>query len=193
MPIVRLSYHECLNGLLPPVCTMCGAPADTGYRFTVQNRFWFYLLGALLWLPPLFVPAAALARRSRRMTVPMCDPHRAKYARWDTATNWTYRVWVGGAFVVSAFLLVYDPGKSHEYRLLVLAGYWSATMGWLVLVALLQVRYPRTTQATARGIRLSGVHADFVRAVYADRAADPDPARRLAFGDERDDYDDEAE
>jgi hypothetical protein len=193
MPVVRLSYYECLNGLLPPVCVTCGASAKTGHVFTVQNRVLFYLLGALTWLPPVFLPAVLLARRKRPMTVPMCEPHRARYARWDSATIWSYLVWVGGAFTAALVLFVLAPSGPEDHLALVATGYWAATTAWLVLVALLQVRYPRTTQATARGIRLSGVHADFVRAVHADRAADPNPDRRLAFGDERDDYDDEAE
>jgi hypothetical protein len=201
MPTVRLSFHECLNGLLPPVCVTCGAPADRGVRFTVPTRFLVYALGVLSsFCPPLFVLAAVVLGRRRKMQVPMCEPHRAAWLRWDRNLTWSYMTVVGGAYVAAVLLLIFLPSEWVDRFLglprpegvkwsVIPGGYFLVTLMWFVPMSIRQTRYVRTTQATARDLRLSGVHPEFVRAVWEDRARDP--ARLAMFGDARDDYDDE--
>lgn len=201
MPTVRLSYHECLNGLIPPVCAVCGAPAESGVRFAVPTRFLLYAFGTLCTLcPPLFVLGVIVVSRKRRMQVPMCEAHQAAWLRWDRAITRSYLIVVCGAYVAAVVLLIVLPSEwvgaffgapylDEAKWLVVPAGYFLVTLAWFVPVSIRQTRHVRTTQATARDIRLSGVHADFVRAVWEERAQDP--ARMALFGDARDDYDDE--
>jgi hypothetical protein len=201
MPTVRLSYYECLNGLLPPVCAVCGAPAESGVRFAVPTPFLVYAFGTLCTLcPPLFVLGTMVVSRKRRMQVPMCEEHRAAWLRWDWAISRSYLIVVCGAYVAAAVFLIFLPSEGvaeflgahrpdEAKWLMIPAGYYLVTLTWFVPVSIRQTRQVRTTQATARDIRLSGVHADFVRAVWEDRAKDP--ARLAVFGDARDDYDDE--
>jgi hypothetical protein len=202
MPTVRLSYHECLNGTLPPVCVVCGVPAESGVRFAVPTPFLLYAFGVLCTLcPPLFVLGVVVVSRKRRMQVPMCETHRAAWLRWDRALSWSYLAVVCGAYVVAVVLVIFLPservgafvGAPHldEAKwLLIPAEYFLVTLTWFVPASIRQTRHVRTTQATARDVRLSGVHAGFVRAVWEERAQDP--ARMALFGDARDDYDDEA-
>jgi hypothetical protein len=153
--------------------------------------------------PPLLVLAAVLVSRRRKMQVPMCEPHRAKWQRWDRAATRSYLLVVGGAYVAAVVLLavlpadwagsVFDPtwpAEGLKWILIPLA-YYVVGLAWFVPMSILQTRQVRSTQATGQGIRLSGVHAEFVQAVREDRARDPDPARLALFGDARDDYDDE--
>jgi hypothetical protein len=203
MPTVRLSYHECLNGLLPPVCAVCGTPADGGVRFVVPTRTILYAVSALCTIcPPLFVLSVALLNRWRRMQVPMCEPHRAAWLRWERSVGRSYLVVIGGAFTAAVLLFVFLPSERVDELLGLPAGggwkwvaiplgYYAVAIAWFVPVSLRQTRHVRTTQATGHGIRLSGVHAEFARAVREERARDPDPARLARFGDPRDDYDDE--
>ena len=64
-------------------------------------------------------------------------------------------------------------------------GYLLMWTYWVTVAAVMWTRTVRTTKVAPEGIRLSGVSAAFVAALEADRAADPDPARRAWFGDVR--------
>jgi hypothetical protein len=190
MPVVRLTYYECDRGLLPRVCAVCGVPADDGVKFLVPTRFTMYLIGVLIWVcPPLVIPVGEYLARRRNIRVPMCPQHLAEYRRWDWASSLTFLVLSTGPYLAGIFLLVLLPAGEMKW-MLVPAGYFVSAFSWMIPFSIWQTRHVRTTEATSQGIRLSGVHADFVQAVRDDRAADP--ARLAAYGDARDDYDDES-
>ena len=193
MPAVRLTYYECEHGLLPPVCAAGGEPADTAVRFLIPNRWFLYAVGVLSWVcPPLLIAFVTYWSRRWPMRVPMCQRHRAEFRRFDRVFDWTYLVWVGGGYVGAIVGLAVLPDRRWEEGFVLIAvGYCVLVLCWMVPVSLVQTRYVRTTQATRRDIRLSGVHEEFVRAVREDRARDPNPDRLAAYGDVRDDYDDE--
>jgi hypothetical protein len=188
MPAVRLTYYECLEGLLPPVCVACGQPSETAERFLVPSRWFMYAVGVLSsFCPPLLILMVKAYAQRWAMPVPFCDLHWSEYKRWDRMAGWTYILWVGGAYVAAIVLFILYP----DWWEMIVPGYFAAAIAWMAVMAVQQTRHPRTTEATAWGIRLSGVHADFVRAVHEDRAKDPNPDRLAGFGDLRDDYDDE--
>ena len=61
-------------------------------------------------------------------------------------------------------------------------------------VAPASIMWTRTVRATGlprRGLQLSGVHADFIRALAEDRVRDANPERTAWFGDARDDFDED--
>src|SRR5262245_47594857 len=74
MSSVRLSKYECINGLLPDVCIICGEPAST----RVRRRFsWFPRWTWLLMLvnPVVFIFAALLLTNRMAVQLPVCQAH----------------------------------------------------------------------------------------------------------------------
>lgn len=201
MSSVRLSYQECLQRPLPRLCTVCGEPAYDGPRFAVPTPLQMYPIGALcIVCPPLFILGMQLVWHRRNMQVPMCPVHLAVWHRWDREVTWGYLTVVCGTFGAAILLVTFLPTGWAETlldqpvpgtvdRLLIVLGYLVVALAWFVPMSFRQTRYVRITQATRRDVRLSGVHARFVRAVREERARDP--ARMALFGDARDDYDDE--
>ncbi|MBO0697294.1 MAG: hypothetical protein J2P46_02765 [Zavarzinella sp.] len=198
---MRLSYDECLQKPLPRVCTVCAEPADDGPRFAVPTPFFTYAIGSLcIVCPPLFILGMRFVWLRRKMQVPMCPAHLARWRRWDRAATWGYLTVVCGTFAAAILLATFFPTGWAEKlfdrpvpgtvdRLFFALGYFVVALAWFVPMSLRQTRYVRITLATRRDIRLSGVHPGFVRAVREERARDP--ARLALFGDARDDYDDE--
>jgi hypothetical protein len=204
MPTVRLSYYECWHNRFPRACAVCAGRTEHGVLFVIPSPSLVLTFAILSWLcPPAYVLAAVVAARTRKMRIPMCPRHQADWRRWDRAVTRTYLVVVLGGYVAAGLLLVFLPADwvdsvlgvsrpAGEVKwLLVPLAYCFVALTWFVPTALRQTRHVRITQATARDIRLSGVHAEFAKAVREDRASDPDPARMGRFGDARDDYDDE--
>lgn len=195
MARVLLSRYECTHDLLPPVCARCGQPADGAARFTLTTPASQYLLGALLTVcPPLFVTLAIWLRSRSSFRVPLCEPDRADWEWRDRATRWGYVFLACVPYLVGFGLVIVSCSLGVD-------GLWVATGGvvgyfvgwyaWIVPAVLVWTRTVRTSKVNQRGIHLAGVHPEFVKALEADRAADPHPARRPAYGDMRDDYDDE--
>src|SRR5258707_9669465 len=83
MAQIRLSRYEAEEGMLPPICVRCGAPATRykGVGFSTLAD-WFYLL-VLFILWPLAV-LAVLLRQRVRFLLPVCDGHRNHW-RWRRA------------------------------------------------------------------------------------------------------------
>ena len=192
MPTVLLTRYECDRNLVPKLCTRCGAPTGDAVRLTVLTPVPHVLVAALLTLcPPAFIVAAKVLQRRRAMKLPMCPADRADWQWRDRVTSWSYVFAVLVPYIAAIGVVFASVWFEWEGgNAIGLMGYLVTWTCWVAPTALIWTRTVRTTRVAGEGIRLSGVCAEFVAALQADRAADPDPARRAWFGDIRDDYDD---
>jgi hypothetical protein len=79
-----------------------------------------------------------------------------------------------------------------EFDVIALAGgYMVAWTVWIFPASILWTRTVRATGLPRRGMQLSGVHPDFIRALAEDRVRDANPERTSWFGDSRDDFDED--
>jgi len=192
MATVRLTRYECEHNLLPRVCARCGCAPSTSVRFALFTPFWNVALATLLVLcPPVFVIAAHFVSKRHRYQVPMCGRDHADWRWRDQITTWTYLLFVFGAYCAAVVLIVFVFRDS--FPVWAGLGYMAAIYSWLPFAALTFIRTVRATKVMKRGIRLSGVHPDFVRAVMADRVAarETDPERVAWYGDLRDDFEED--
>jgi hypothetical protein len=191
MPLLKLTPYECEHDLLPRLCGKCGEPADDRVRFTpVSPTLNIFMGSTIILCPPLCIGLALLLpRRIAPLFMPMCATHRADWHWRDRITTATYMV-VAIAYVVAIALLVFAPLPPYGYPLVGMC-YWFVWCFWIVPASLIWTRTVRSTGLPKRGIQLSGVHANFVRAILDDRAQDKNPERVAWFGDQRDDFDDE--
>src|SRR5262245_3048240 len=72
MPDVTLSRYECTRDLLPPVCTVCGAPATV----KIERKFSWHPQ----WSDFLIVGALIFTKRMR-VRLPHCARHAALWRR----------------------------------------------------------------------------------------------------------------
>jgi hypothetical protein len=193
MPNVRLIAFECDRHLPPCVCASCGEPVDHEFRFTLPST----RLQLLLVLLPLLCPPAflivLLVDPGRRVQVPMCKTDQAVYRQRARAVIASYVVFVVGSYLAAVSLLVLQPFDldSEPFVFVVLTGYALAAMAWSVPVSLLATRWVRVPWAMGRKIILAGVHPLFAQALKHGRASDPNPDRRVMYGDLRDDFDED--
>jgi len=194
MPAVRVTRYEGERNLMPKVCARCGGPADGGVQIVLFTPLSNLVFGASLILcPPFFIAAATIAQMWRRFLVPMCPLDQADWRWRDRVTTWTYIAMVLPAYFVAGVLMFVLPTAGDTSELLIAAGYLLFMYTWLVPAVLCFTRTVRTSKVMKRGIRLSGVHPNFIRALMADRvqSRETDPARAAWYGDLRDDFEED--
>jgi hypothetical protein len=193
MPTILLTRSECERSLVPAVCARCGIPADDAIRLALITPALHGLIATLLVLcPPLFLLLVWQLRHRPRLRMPMCRPDGDDWRWRDKLTSWTYVAVVLGTYLAVP-VVVAATGELWGWEVVVPGGfvtYYLVWNYWALAAAILWTRTVRASKLVREGLRFSGVHAAFVAAVWEDRARDPDPARRIGFGDVRDDYDD---
>jgi len=189
MATVRLTRYECERNLLPRVCARCGAPAHRVVQFVLRSPVSIYLLACLmLACPPLFAMVFFRRRPTREYDVPMCEADQMDWKWRDRLTTYTFYI-LAGTYCLCALLIILLP----EMTVVFLLGYFVVWYAWHVPTPVLWTRTVRTTKVMKGGIRLSGVHPDFIRALMADRVAarESDPQRAAWYGDLRDDFEED--
>jgi hypothetical protein len=180
MAQVRLGRYEAREGLLPPVCMVCGAPAGVQRRVVFSHPpAWFYVAFLAGVLPYFFLTAL----RGRRVLVraPLCELH--KYH------------WLGRGFFFGILFLAYiavgvttlfatqlsfvdfqglmRPERFQNFQRTVtllglLVGIGGAPALLLIYLGLkLTAIHP--TEITANSITLDGVVAEFCEALRVER------------------------
>jgi hypothetical protein len=194
MASITLSRYECSRGLLPEVCAVCGDPATTRRdRNFSWHPSWVWILILVNLLVVLIV--ALLLTRRMSVRLPVCDQHEGYWRRrtlfYTVPTVFVLLV-MAGAF---AYMVSRPPGGNDSLVGWLCLGSIGLLFVWVVVAAVVQANGIRATEITDRTMTLAGLHEEFVAAVREDRARDRDDRRyrRLRYGDQRDDYDDEWE
>jgi hypothetical protein len=193
MAAVRLTRYECERDLLPRVCARCGVPANTEVRPCLHTPFWNVALSVLLVIcPPVFLILIEIVLRKRRFPVPMCERDAADWKWRDRFSIISYLIMGVGAYIVVLVLILISPVADRVKELAPL-GYLLTIYSWFPVYAIMWTRTVRSTKVMKRGIRLSGLHEDFIRALMADRmrSRESDPARTAWYGDARDDFEED--
>jgi len=199
MPTVRISRYECERNLLPRVCARCGKPANSGVRLILLTPFHDVAAGLVVWFCPLLILFGAAALRTRRgFEVPMCERDRTVWNRRHWRMSVSFVVFVVGSYSAAlvALLVAAFADFDREIGLALVIGcvmgYLVIGLIWIIANLIVWAREVHAGSYMQHGLRLSGVHADFIQAIGADRvrARDSDPARLGWFGDDRDDFDD---
>jgi len=193
MATVKLSKFECSRGLLPNVCAVCGAPADTRKHKTFAWYTPLAYLGLLGGLLPFVIIALVLTKRMS-VGVPFCHQHQGHWGK----RNALVLLCLLAVLLVGVGAMVYTsgqpPGAKDNLSPVLCIGSFVLLVAWLILSIVVQLTSIRTTEITDRTITLTRIHADFVAALEEDREKDRDDRdRRGRYGDIRDDYDDEYE
>ncbi|HKA05783.1 MAG TPA: hypothetical protein VKD71_00905, partial [Gemmataceae bacterium] len=193
MAAVRLTRYECERNLFPRVCARCGLPADRTVRYALLSPNSNLALGFLLsFCPPLFLYFLFRERARRGVEVPMCKRDADDWHWRDRLTIGTYMLLVVNAYCAAIALAVFSPVWDYLDGRFVLLAYFGVVYVWLPIL-LLWTRTIRTSKVMKHGIRLSGVHPEFVRALMADRmrTRESDPQRLAWYGDDRDDFEED--
>ena len=158
MAKIRVYRDETDGELMPRMCVRCGGDvAEERERKFVWNPGWahiFILLGLLPWLI-----AIALTRKSRRVTLPVCQGHR---------NHWRNRqlyVWLGLLFwVVFAITLAIEWSDFPKDAASAMLGF--VIFGGLIwlFVGLFYVNSAiKASEITDRWIELVGVNKKFAK------------------------------
>jgi hypothetical protein len=204
MPRVNVTSYEYEQDLLPMVCAKCGRPAEDRVFRLIRHldcdERGFLAGGVVLGLlafPPLFFFIALRFSEKIRVRIPMCETHRGDWKWRDRAEKWfVFPVWVVGVFFLYAIGGMYMFKGDTENA----TASWACIPGAFFVLAFVEnviilfgaVRV--TKPAKQDGIRLAGVHEEFVAALTEDRARDrvDNPERRcVPRADMQDDFDDE--
>lgn len=98
MATIQLQKHECKDGWLPPICMVCGEPANEDepipHKFSwTPSWVWILILAGLIW--PFVV--GAILRKRRTVFTPMCEEHRG---------YWANRWWMGFGILAGLFGMI---------------------------------------------------------------------------------------
>jgi len=204
MPRVNVTTYEYEQDLLPMVCAKCGRPAEDRVLRQIRHldcdRQGLLAAGVVIGLlafPPLFFFVAFRLSEKIRVRIPMCETHRDDWKWRDLAEKWfVIPVWAVTVFVFYAIALMYafkgDTGNAAAALVGVPGAFFVLAFveNVIILFGAVKVSIP----AKQNGIRLTGVHEDFVAALAEERARErvDNPERRYAprMG-VQDDYDDE--
>jgi len=193
MAAVRLTRYECERNLFPRICARCGQPSDRVVRYALLSPNWNMVLGLLIaFCPPLFLYFHFRERVRRGFEVPMCERDANDWHWRDRLTNGTYFLLVVNAYLAALALAVFSPWWQYVDGLFLPLVFVGAVYVWLPIL-LVWTRTIRTSKVMKHGIRLSGVHPEFVRALTADRVRtrESHPQRLAWYGDERDDFEED--
>jgi len=193
MPCVRLTRYECERNLFPRACARCGLPADRTVRYALLSPNSNMALGFLIaFCPPLFVIFLFRERAGRGFDVPMCERDSDDWHWRDRLTIGTYIVLVVNAYLAAIALAVLSPVGEYFGGLFLPLLYVGAVYAWFPIL-ILWTRTIRTSKVMKHGIRLSGVHREFIRELMGDRVRtrESDPQRLVWYGDARDDFEED--
>jgi hypothetical protein len=201
MSQVTLTDYECEHDLHPAVCAKCGSPATERVprrvRYLTDDLGWLRIVAlssSLILMPPLFLWLAFRYGRVVWVRIAMCDQHRDHWGWRDCALYWCLLpAWTVVAGALNGLgLIALMVGRDAGW-------YFAAGMFTLVLTLVVEncviafgsVKIMRSEKPA--GVKLYGVHSDFVAALAADRARDrvTNPDRRPTGSGVREDYDDE--
>lgn len=174
MASVWLTDYECTDdGVLPPVCTRCGADADR----TVKKTFsWYppwvnilFVAGLLPWLIVMLI-------LTKRMTVyaPMCDRHRGHW--WTRALLANGLALLGIVALVSLMILGFiladnNRGQGDEFALYGMIAGVALFIPLIIVAVVVSKGTIRATEITDEEIQLTGVAIEFEDAVEDERDA----------------------
>jgi hypothetical protein len=175
---IRVYHDEKDGGDFPPLCMRCGADAEA----SVPQKFawmppWvhvFILLGLLPWLL-----AAALTRRTMRVTAPMCARHVNHWLSRKLYIGLGLLWWIGFAIVFAVFADHLPKDAVAPIGAAALVG----ALVWLLIGVVLAHRAIRAAEIRESGIELANVNKEFARAwkmrcEVADRRSQPRMRRR---------------
>lgn len=190
MARIRLRESEYEDGRLPPVCVVCGEPADgtEGHTFRWMPDWLSAVLVALALLAPLLAVIAYFATLGavwrRRFPVPVCARHRGY---WKRRAFWTYGPLALGVTLLTIFVIAalsQPPRSNTDWLVAPCFGTGAFTLVGLMLAAVLQRGTVRADQITETEVALIRVHDNF-----ADAVLDRRRARRRERDLDRDDED----
>jgi hypothetical protein len=180
MAQVRLGRYEAREGLLPPVCMVCGAPASVQPRTILARAPGWCYAAFLFGVLPYFALTAYFGRRALVRT-PLCELHKNHWLGRALFFGLLFMAYA--AVVVPAFFLSqlgFDDIKhtmdAERFRNLqrvgTLLGLLVALGGPPVLLGVyLWLRYSaiHATEITAHSLTLEGVVAEFCEALRVER------------------------
>jgi hypothetical protein len=189
MARLKLREYEARKGLMPEVCMVCGARAETwkSKRFSWCTPLAY--LGLLAGLLPFLIIALVLTKYMT-VRVPLCHQHTG---------HWSKRTWtIIGTFLavmllgIAAVALMANQQPPNDEVGWACLGTVGLLFVWLIAAAIIQSSAIRPSEITDSSITLNKVHPDFVEAMREERERDRDNRRdRRRYDDVRDDYDDE--
>jgi hypothetical protein len=167
MASIRLGRYEAEEDNLPPVCMVCGEPAD----FRKRKRFswhpqWVYLL-LLVGLLPCVIVALVLTKRMT-VHVPLCGEHKNHWS-WRSAVIWSsflalFLLGVGAVVLISA-LEGERRGPGEAIGGWLCLGCFVLGLIWLIVVAVMQNSAIRPDHISENEITLVHVSPRFVEAI----------------------------
>jgi hypothetical protein len=197
MPNITIDVAECRKeGRLPPVCMVCGEPADHYVRKVFS---WYPPWIAITILAGLLVWVILVALLTKRCTVfaPMCSAHKGHWTRIAIFTALVVMAALGCMLAgIIVLILTAKPGGNESLGgFAMLAG--ALGMLFLLLVAAFVSRMGvRCYEITDYKISLMRVDEEFIAALKKQRkkqGLDPRDGEPLDDEDDEDDDDDEDE
>ncbi|HLN31218.1 MAG TPA: hypothetical protein VK395_25985 [Gemmataceae bacterium] len=165
MPDVTLGRYEAEEGMLPPVCICCGAPATAfkAVNFSHQPDWTFFLLLIAVWP---FALAALCFRKRMRALLPICEAH-GNY--WFRRRVLFILCLVLLLLLVSVGMFTLAAGNAGGALRLVRILLWLVGPLSLLVVLLVRTKMVRPLELTDEMIRFTGVSQGFVDAYSAER------------------------
>ena len=178
MAVLRLeSYDE--NVLeLPEVCMQCGAPATLRKSKTFS---WFpQWVWVLLFVcnVVIFAIVAMIMTKRRSVQVPLCEEHKNHWV-------WRQLVVVGSllgllAVGVASVAVLDNEGGNDPFGGILCAGSLILLVAWVIMAVIVQSTSIRAKEITDRGIVLSGVSPEFIKAYEEEWHVSPERLDDLA-------------
>jgi len=204
MARTNVTTYETEHDLLPMVCAKCGQPAEDRVFRQIRHldcdRHGLLAAGALIGMlafPPLFLLVAFGFSEKIGVRIPMCETHRDDWNWRDRAEKWfVFPAWVVVVVVLYAIAFMYAIEGNTDNAAIALLCVPGAffVLAFVENVIILFGAVKISIPAKQKGIRLAGVHEDFVAALAEERAHErvDNPERRYVprMG-VQDDYDDE--
>ncbi len=171
MSQLRISRYEAEEGMLPPLCVCCGAPA-TQYQAASFPSLppWMYYLALIVVWPAALV--ASLMRQRVRFALPVCRAHRFHWSWRRTALLCCF-----AALAWFLFIILDTAGNSGDNlvsskvntNLLILRSLtWLLGPAWLLLILVARIKAVWATEITENFVTLTGVHPRFREAYLAE-------------------------
>jgi len=165
MADVTLGRYEAEEGMLPPVCIRCGAPA-TAFKtvnFSHQPDWTFFLLLITVWP---FALAGLCFRKRMRSLLPVCEAHRKHWFRHRVLLILCL---VLVLLLVSVGMITLAGGNAGGAPRLMRLLLWLVGPLSILVVLLVRTKMVRPCELTDEIIRFTGVSQEFVDAYSAER------------------------